>query len=227
MNARGECVKGELIRNVATDRLFRMSFKRQWTCQDCGKINTRRDVANCLQLPMPPTRLDDRNLTHFIAEYFRPEAVEIACSSAQCSNVSRWRARDTVITAGPEILVIQMVRMRTDDYGRSSKVRYSVVPDHRLDLSQYTARVRGTDSNMALKYELHGIVSHRGDTLQSGHYISMVRCRNGVDFACANDSIITNLGRDAEQIFKAAETRTWQSYVLVYQKVGGKMAKCI
>lgn len=204
-----------------------MSFKRQWTCQDCGVTRDRRDVENCLQLPMPVTRQGTHNLQHFIGRYFEPTPTVIACRSNQCQGANKWRTRNTSITVGPEILVIQMVRMRMNNYGNGTKVTYRVVPDHRLDLSAYTARVRGTDSNMALKCELHGIVSHSGTTLTGGHYVATVRCRNGVDFARANDTTVTNLGTDVKQVFEDAETNNWQSYVMVYHKVGGKMAKCI
>lgn len=176
---------------------------------------------------MPVTRQGNHNLQHFIGRYFEPTPTVIACRSNQCQGANKWRTRNTSITVGPEILVIQMVRMRMNNYGNGTKVTYRVVPDHRLDLSAYTARVRGTDSNMALKYELHGIVSHSGTTLTGGHYVATVRCRNGVDFARANDTTVTNLGTDVKQVFEDAETNNWQSYVMVYHKVGGKMAKCI
>lgn len=120
-----------------------------------------------------------------------------------------------------------MVRIRMNMFGHGSRVLYRIVPDDRLDLSEYTARVPGTDDNMALKYELHGIVSHAGTRLKGGHYIATVRCRNGVDFANANDENIKNLGTDVQKVFEEAETPGWQSYVLVYQKVGGKMANCM
>lgn len=69
-----------------------------------------------------------------------------------------------------------------------------------------------------LKYQLNGVVTHSGPSLRQGHYIAAVRCQNGVNFALCNDSRVGT---------KLMESESYQSYLLVYQKIGGKMAQCI
>ena len=160
--------------------------------------------------------------------------MRIRCDSAVCRGRNKQRARNTRISSGPEILVIQMGRFRYNVYGQREKVYDQIKYGEFLDLSPYTGQVPGhvpgvTHDKMALRYRLHGVVSHKGEGAddEGGHYVATVRCRNGVDFACANDSTVNDLPAHKEEYLKEAECYALQSYLLVYQKVGGKMAKRI
>lgn len=221
--------RGRHILNVAVDRLFETKLKRQWTCRDCNAVNQMREANFGLQIPIGNRRYDSlKRLSECIREYFAPENLTVRCNSAKCGGKDAQRARGAFITSAPEILVIQIIRMGYNPRtGNTFKVRDRVQIDEVLELSDYTTRLAGTDVNKALRYQLYGVVSHVGETLQLGHYIATVRCQNGVDFATVNDSHVEYLKMSKERALKSLDTQDLQSYIVMYQKVGGDMAKCI
>jgi hypothetical protein len=133
----------------------------------------------------------------------------------------RDRKQSTIIVGGPEILVIQLARMRERKgrkYWTAEKVKDHVQYSDRLDLSAY--------SNGSLSYQLNGVVAHSGETLTEGHYISMMRSQRGNGFVLCDDKMIDDK-QTKEQVLSQAEGHKFQSYLLVYQKIGGRMANCI
>jgi hypothetical protein len=64
-----------------------------------------------------------------------------------------------------------------------------------------------------------------GALLTYGHYVAMVRCQNGEDFAYCNDNRIGDNPARKQEFLERAESEDFQSILLVYQKIGGKMAK--
>ena len=129
---------------------------------------------------MPDNKGTRRSIQWYIQKYFAKETLEgVECDSDACEILDDVyqkgdRDRFTKIVGGPEILVIQLVRMRSDDYGNSEKVMDRVKLSQRLDLSAY--------SDGSLSYQLNGVVAHEGDTLAGGHYVAMVRPQKGNGF---------------------------------------------
>jgi uncharacterized UBP type Zn finger protein len=205
-----------------------MSTKKQWTCGDCGEVHANRDVDTGMQLRMPHMPANQRELKHYIRSYFEPEDVEIAC---ECNGESKDRTRETFITVGPEILVVQMVRMVFDPKrgkdGEGVKLTANVPFTDHLDLSEHTTPLAGDERNLVLRYRLHGVVSHSGPSTEGGHYVAMVKGRNGSEWVRVDDETLQKKLNKRFPIFRATDLPEWQSYMLVYQKVGGKMAKCI
>lgn len=198
-------------------------MKSTWICDDCGASHSRRDknVGLNLKIPdlSPGTKRSDLE-DNCLDNYFADEALEgIECGSAVCNGKKDTRLRSTKIVGGPEILVIQIARMRIDKYGRSRKVMRRIDYEERLDLGEWSIG--------PLKYQLNGIVAHSGPSLRQGHYVSMVRCQNGTDFAYCNDESVEAEPEKKESILQRAESSSFQSYLLVYQKIGGKMEKVI
>lgn len=147
--------------------------------------------------------------------YFVPETLnELRCNSPECNGNAADHTPISTIAVGPEILVIQLVRMRYDmATGLSSKILDPVEPEEFLDLHEFIER----DAEF-LTYRLQGFVFHQGNTLNSGHYVAKVRRQTGNGFMVANDSQVRASMPDLHD---------YQSYILMYQKVGGKMAKRI
>jgi uncharacterized UBP type Zn finger protein len=174
---------------------------------------------------MPPGQGE---MKHYIRNYFTSEDLEIAC---ECNGASKYRTRQTFITVGPEILVVQMVHMQFDPSrgveGEGVKVMTRVPYKDYLDLSEHTTPLPGGERNLVLKYQLHGVVSHAGPSTEGGHYVATVKGHSSSDWVRANDQRLPKKLKTDKTVFDAADARGWQSYVLVYQKVGGKMAKCI
>jgi ubiquitin C-terminal hydrolase len=208
-----------------------MSFKKEWTCNDCGEVHTRRAVETGLQLPMPHMPWNQREMKHYVRGYFAPEVMPIACQSPHCQGFNQERSRRTFITVGPEILVVQMVRMWFGPTrglkGEGVKSMDRVFFKEYLDLSEHTIPLPGGVRNMALKYRLHGVVSHDGDNLEGGHYVATVRSQDGSAWIRADDESRPAKLKSGKTVREVAESAKWQAYVLVYQKVGGKMANCI
>lgn len=196
-------------------------MKTTWECGDCGVIHSKRDKDIGLQLAIPYTKLHRTSLHDCLDDHFANEDVEgVECDSQTCNGKHGNRTRVHKIVGGPEILVIQLKRAWMNPYtGSTRKILDRVDMGERLDLSPW--------SNGVLTYQLNGIVAHHGESLKSGHYIAMVRSPNGVDFAKCNDMDIDDHPREKASILEEPKTKKWQSYMLVYQKIGGKMAKCI
>ncbi|KAM0710879.1 hypothetical protein Q7P35_001617 [Cladosporium inversicolor] len=139
-----------------------------------------------------------------------------------CRGRKRDRKQSTEIVGGPEILVIQLARMiyiKGKKYWREVKVKDHVGYSDRLDLSDYTGG--------SLTYQLNGVVAHEGDTLAGGHYVSMVRSQKGNGFVFCNDVIEIDDQKTKGQILARAEGTEFKSYLLVYQKIGGRMVNCM
>lgn len=223
--------------------MFRIRTKTTWKCDDCKHTHERQDGDLGILLGIPNS---DQNafLDGCLRNHFRIEEVEgLGCDSQECDGKRGKRARKPQIVHGPEILVIQIKRMDTDmSTGISRKVWTNVGIQKRLDLADC--------STGALKYQLIGIVAHKGPNLSAGHYVAMVRSPDGGDFVICNDKRIGNDPKDKQEIFGPDKSETesetdtkskskskskkakpepnkWQSYLIVYQKIGGKMATCI
>ena len=69
-------------------------------------------------------------------------------------------------------------------------------------------------------------MAHSGNTLTEGHYVAMVRSQGGNGFVICNDHKIDD-SKTKEQVLSRAEGTAFQSYLLVYQKTGGRMANCV
>lgn len=205
-------------------RLFRLRVKRTWVCNDCGKVHVKPEKEIGLNLAMPEHQDESRDLQWYLEQHFASETLlGLECDSDACEifegiHQRGDRERLTEIVGGPEILVIQLKRMRRDDYGGSQKVKDVVEFSDRLDLSEF--------SDGYLSYQLNGVVAHRGKTLAGGHYVAMVRSQGGNGFVICNDDIIDDT-KTKEQVLARAKGTAFQSYLLVYQKIGGKMVNCI
>lgn len=194
-----------------------------WICDDCGATHSRREKNVGLNLKIPRLRPGERRNDledDCLDDYFADEELEdVECDSAVCNGKKDIRLRSTKIAGGPEILVIQIARMKMNENGRLRKVIRRIDYWERLDLGKW--------SNVPLKYQLSGIVAHSGPNLRQGHYVSMVRYQNGTDFAYCNDESVDAEPEMKEGILELAESSSFQSYLLVYQKIGSKMEKFI
>lgn len=203
------------------NRLFHLRTKTSWTCEDCNTIHVTRGKEVGLSLPMPENPAA-HTLEYYLDSHFEGDtAQDLECDSTACNNRRRDRKRSTTIVGGPEILVIQLARMRMikgKNGMRMVKVKDHVEYSDRLDLSEY--------SDGCLKYQLNGIVAHDGNTLTGGHYVAMVRSQGGNGFVICNDRMIDDM-KTKEQVLSLAEGTDFQSYLLVYQKTGGRMANCV
>ena len=203
------------------NRLFHLRTKITWTCEDCHTVHVRRAKEPGINLKMPENPTEP-TLEHYLDRHFEDATAEgLKCRTTACKGRARDREASTIIVGGPEILVIQIARMsykQVKGSWRAVKVKDEVEYDDRLDLSDY--------SNGRLSYQLNGVVAHNGNSLTSGHYVSMVRSQKGDGFVICNDDN-TDDSKTKEQVLSMAEGKSFQSYLLIYQKTGGRMANCV
>lgn len=169
-------------------------------------------------------------------EEFHGDLIEgAACESEECVQM---RQRDEqlgspgshpqqeqtyTITEAPSTLVINLKRGQFDKRSfQSYKLKDDVPFDEELDLSRFTA------GNTALKYRLYGVIAHSGPQPNYGHWIAVVRHRNGTEYRTISDSRIRR-GHPADD-FEEMEYPAWgtdadgkaelfEPTVLVYQKI--------
>jgi ubiquitin C-terminal hydrolase len=182
-------------------------------------VNREKEPGISLKMPEDPV---EPTLKHYLDRHFEDATAEgLKCGSIACKDRARDRKMSTIIVGGPEILVIQVARMRVKQgmYGlRMVKVNDEVQYGDRLDLSDY--------SDGRLSYQLNGVVAHSGKRLTEGHYVSMVRSQKGDGSVFCNDNTIDD-SQTKEQVLSLAEGKEFQSYLLIYQKIGGGMANCV
>lgn len=205
---------------------------------DRSDADDPRQVAGCLRL-------------HFATE----ELQGVSCDSQICEGQKGDRYRSQQIVGGPEILVIQLKRMAMDMYGGSRKVNTRIKIKKRLDMSEWSTRPLKYQLIGVVAH--HGDDLRSGHyvamvrPLNGGDFVicddERVRERPMAKRRIFGLSERKSEGRpktkykgeskpkaevEAEAKAKTeteieTETTDWQSYLLVYQKVGGKMAKCI
>jgi hypothetical protein len=167
------------LRKKAMNRLFHLRTKTTWTCQDCNTVHVGRDKDIGLNLAMPDIEGKSRDLNWYLWEHFADQTRSgLECHSAACTiqpgvYMRRDREQSRLIVGGPEILVIQLKRMRFiqgKKSWRTEKVEDHVKYSDRLDLSEY--------SDGHLSYQLNGIVAHSGETLTDREWCCPLRRQN-------------------------------------------------
>jgi uncharacterized UBP type Zn finger protein len=196
-----------------------MRTRVTWVCEDCGENHVKRvkEVGINLAMPENPT---ESSLEWSLDKHYAPIInYGLRCYSDACNGKAGDREREFSIIGGPEILVIQIMRMRyNQEISDMEKVMNRIDYSEKLDLSLW--------SEGSLAYQLNGVISHDGESLTGGHYVATVRSQSGGRYARCNDLKIDDKS-SKETILGNAENETWQSYLLVYQKIGGRMVNCI
>lgn len=107
-------------------RLFHLRTKTTWKCEDCNTVHTKRAKDPGLNLKMPEDPAEP-TLKHYLDRNFGENMAEgVKCGSTACRGRKRDRKQSTEIVGGPEILVIQLARMRYikgKKYWREVKVK--------------------------------------------------------------------------------------------------------
>nr|POE67338.1 ubiquitin carboxyl-terminal hydrolase 10 [Quercus suber] len=121
------------------------------------------------------------------------------------------------IVHAPDVLLVTLKRY---DYSTGILQKLSTVVPHplELDLARFAHPAVLT---RPLRYRLQGIVCHRGKTVRQGHYVAVVRERNGVGCAVVSDQLVVR-HRDLEVLqrpWRAMETHDADVYCLMYMRV--------
>jgi uncharacterized UBP type Zn finger protein len=155
----------------------------------------------------PPNTL----LNQAIADVFQQDMNSVFCDGCQANTT---KTRRSTIIAAPKILVVQLQILTP--LKTLHALRYSDI----ISLTAYQAF-----PTLPLNYVLRGVVSHCGDTADTGHYIASVRQRDQSRFMCISDEetqrfnrlqFIANPQRPTQM-----QADDFQVYMLVFERADG------
>ena len=158
------------------DQIFRIGFVSSSTCTLCSNVFEKRETKLLLNTPIYMCSYLADALTNF----FKQIPVNANCetcneivSKCQCIN----------LTELPVVFVINLKRY-IYSLNSSTKLKHNVEYNEYLNLSPYMMHSTiSNDENRSYKsssslYRLYAVISHIGNTTQSGHYYSYIRCLN-------------------------------------------------
>ncbi|KAK4580185.1 hypothetical protein LTR86_000388 [Recurvomyces mirabilis] len=203
-------------------------LKTDWTvsteCRGCGYKDTRQSETQSIAVAITTDDglFNGQTLVEDLEDY-QKAVNEVRCicvdTAAQLGEDIGNQIRDEISTIknSPEILIVQLKRFSYDMLTRtSSKVSGGVDFDEELDLTNFT------DKQRKLKYLVHGIVLHHGDTVEEGHYIAAVRRPDSETFYLVDDSTVSGPQSLAHVLAQEAK-RGFEPYVLLYQKIEARV----
>ncbi|KAK0133810.1 Ubiquitin carboxyl-terminal hydrolase 37 [Merluccius polli] len=225
MKMEGEALQGTTpsLRYICPVQNFEFRLQCVRTCSSCGDTVFQEEEENSLSLDLHPTLL-----------YFKPS--ELECTCRQCSGRQATVVRHFLTL--PRVLVLHLKRFHHDG-AKLRKVTDAVSIPPLLSLAslvgeQGDAAGMGTlrasyqtsdhipaqfkptagkalDQPDQTTYCLSGIVSHLGESINTGHYISDIVEEQGGGWLTFNDSRVEKTAEPA--VLKAREQT---AYILFY-----------
>ncbi|KAI5358273.1 putative ubiquitin specific protease, papain-like cysteine peptidase superfamily [Septoria linicola] len=214
--------------SISYEQMFELETKQSWTCADCGvtRTNPSEETMHAgfyVRLQVPDAR-NGRSLRLFMeqSELFSAN-VERRCDTAQCIIAERAFGRDgpvrrvtTTIVRAPEVLFVGLQRIDPNFLVKDfTRVNYPEV----LDLSPW---VESTEIAGDLNYRLDAVVAHKGDSIDSGHYIAAVRKHYEDGFEIVDDDNLVGPTQDGS--FRELQrpqsfSEEAQAMILMYSKL--------
>lgn len=215
-----ELLQGTEAERKRVKRLLDVKYEVRSLCPDCDTTRTREDTEMGLGLALV-NPVNGKSLTEYLRQHFRVGNLEgFQCQSAHCRALNRAKPpnqpQERDIIEAPQVLVIQLVRMRVSFVGghlQSYKIGHRVDYDDRLELTDFS--VGGKRSS----YQLNGVVAHSGTSLKAGHYVAAVRRRGRDGFSVISDSEVGQSGGFAEMADPMFDGRRFDAYLLVYSRL--------
>ena len=228
-----------VYRDQTLSKLFQTTLANSRTCRDCGEIVTETELEAYIRIPVTtggdeglrqPTayREDAASLKELILATWNAHDEHGTCNSEECTEARQLAEQlesdvedsgyDVIqrIKRGADVLCIELGRnFFVDGEGikRCDDVDY---PDE-LDLSEFT------EDGLPLKYRLYGVSAHTGPNTFSGHYIAVVRHRNGREFRTINDDEVSRRGQTFEAaLYPESYDTDFNPALLFYVKTEGK-----
>ncbi|KAK5155641.1 hypothetical protein LTS14_005902 [Recurvomyces mirabilis] len=203
-------------------------LKTDWTvnteCRGCGHKDTRQSETQSIAVAITTDDglFNGQTLVEDLEDYQKAvNKVHCICvdTAEQLGEDIGNQIRDEISTIqnSPEILIVQLKRFSFDTLTQtSSKVSGEVDFDEELDLTNFT------DKQGKLKYLIHSVVLHHGDTVEEGHYVAAVRRPDSETFYLVDDSTVSG-PQHLMHILAQEAKHGFEPYVLLYQKVETKV----
>jgi hypothetical protein len=180
--------------------IFGGTMQSQIECSKCNIKSQKNELFLDVSLPIKK----NDSVWRILKAYTTRERVIADKKCDTCQSVGTSSKRLTVLKP-PSVLVIHLKRFKYNRSGveGAEKICDFVPFELELDLTQFLSN----SSSKSPTYNLCGVLVHRGDSSNEGHYISFVKHSNG-SWGCADDSKISSV--------TVMTVKAQQAYILFY-----------
>lgn len=186
-----------------THRTFAGELQSTLTCADCGNKHVTIDPMLDLSLEIRERNESLKTLDECLQKFTKPEKLDILFSCPRCAKKTGV-TKQLQIRKLPPTLCIQLKRF--EHVNISTKLEAHVDIPLILDMSKYTLDGKRNGDSGSDLYELYAVVYHIGN-VNTGHYISLVKDRDGMWFKFDDSHVV----RVSEKDVLAS-----QAYLLFY-----------
>ncbi|CAO3665479.1 unnamed protein product [Rhizopus stolonifer] len=157
--------------------MFGGYIQNKLECSSCKNFENKYDFFTNLSLDLSQCSSLDRCLS----KKFKEEAkMKTECSS--CQHEGEFKGKKSIYKL-PKVLAIQLKRFSSAD--STSKINKHIKFEPTLDISRIVTESEHTKT----KYELYSMITHTGESMHSGHYVSYVKSSNGIWYCMDNDNV--------------------------------------
>ena len=207
--------------------LFAGQHASRLTCLTCSKTSTSYEAFYSLSLEIPQSGTS--RITDCLANYTKVEQLE-AGEEWKCPHckVPRAATKRLLITRLPRILAISFKRFSRSSSGKTQKVHTPIdFPLFGLDMRPCMAETRyPPDEDEELSkdaattppflYDAYAVTRHIGNSLESGHYIAMVRDAARMIWRRFDDDRVADF--DPSKLRFEDRLQNEQAYMVFYER---------
>ncbi|SBS84696.1 ubiquitin carboxyl-terminal hydrolase, partial [Plasmodium ovale curtisi] len=184
--------------------LFLGLIEEKITCSQCEYINYIYQPVYNLSVNVFKKN-PDNNLNDNLIEYFKKEEVNSTCEKCKCKKMYKY----SYVYKQPNILIIHLIRLLEDGSKIDKPIKFDM-----MDFSIQNVLKKTNDEYIEIpkKYNLCGVIVHRGLNSNYGHYICYTKRKhsNGVTMWYKfDDSLVT--------VVDPSEVESSKAYCLFYQ----------
>ena len=143
---------------------------------------------------------DNTLIQNVIEHEFNTETLIMDWKCNRCGHMGGTKRKFVQDTFVPDFILVKLKRYDISMTGQTYKVNRAVIPPLGFTLQ--------TDESLAHPFSLHGVLSHIGTQVTSGHYISEIKM--GEDWWTCNDSTISKT---------TFENLSKQAYAFLFKKL--------
>lgn len=189
---------------------FSTVLRHEIACKECGKSISLDDSFLSISLDFPPPKQPplklgtesspQTSIMALLEFFFKSNDLDHKCEGCGKSQATHAYT----IKAGPRYLILHLKRWVYKGLAGLVKIRDRVNADPILDLTRFF-----DDESAGSSYVLRSVVSHKGDFVGNGHYITYTLGENAREWILFNDSTIQLCSLPPSQE---------ENYILVYKR---------
>ncbi|KAJ3680667.1 hypothetical protein LUZ60_016945 [Juncus effusus] len=192
--------------NGIVKQIFGGRLKSQLKCGECGHRSDTFEPFLDLSLEIDDSFQTLENALHSFTKTEVIEDTEVLFTCEGCKTRVSKVEKQMKLDQAPDVLAVHLKRFKNDG-SEIEKIDKHVEYPIELDLEPF---VSCSNTEHDVKYELYGIVEHRG-VFSYGHYVSTIRSSPS-SWHLFNDSVVTSITE--------ASALNQTAYILFYIKKG-------